>query len=402
MDRTNKNILIIIAGILMIYILLSFLTPKSLDWTPTYNTKDKIPMGMYVFNREIDSFFNTFVERYKLPISDYFYEGIFEDSVLYDYSLLYIHQEMKWNKEEAEKICRFVQEGNSAFISSVDMPEYIKNELKISCLSLPFQPMMMQYSDTITVSIADTCLTEASITHFKGISGSYFTAYDTLHTQVLGTVQMNKESSVNFIKVRYGNGLFLLHLEPAVFTNYFLLQNKNFTYAESALSYIPPYQDIIWSLHNQTSKVISDSPFRFILSQPSLKWAWYLMLAGTFLFIIFNIRRSQRAIRSINKPMNTSVEFVRTIGNMYFQDGDIRNIMNKKIIYLMERIRSDFHFTTDKTDDKFIHLLHLRSGKDLKIIEKLIFLVNKHRDTDYTCTMSDLSRLNTAIENFYK
>ena len=87
---------------------------------------------------------------------------------------------------------------------------------------------------------------------------------------------------------------------------------------------------------------------------------------------------------------------------MYYQEGDIRNVMHNKIIFLMERIRSEYHISTEKTDEKFIHILHLRSGKDQKIIEKMMFLVNKHLDTDYTCTVDDLSRLNTAIENFYK
>ena len=89
---------------------------------------------------------------------------------------------------------------------------------------------------------------------------------------------------------------------------------------------------IIWSLNNQTSKVVSDSPLRFILSQPALKWAWYLLLAGVLIFIIFNLRRTQRPIPILPKNLNTSVEFVKTIGNLYYQEGDIRNLIDKKII----------------------------------------------------------------------
>ncbi len=402
MDKSNKTILIIAGVIIFLYILISWLAPKPLDWTPSYNTKDKIPMGMYVLNREIDSFFYTYVERSKVSVNDYFYEGIFEDSVLYDYNLLYINKDLKWNQEEITKVCRFVQEGNSAFISTIHLPDELKDSLKIEFTGKDFFPQMMMFFDTITVNLADTCLEMASVTHFKGISGSYFTAYDTTYTKVLGHVERMHNKDANFIAVRYGRGVFYLHLEPAVFTNYFLLEGDHHYYAASALSYIPSYQEVIWSLHNQTSKVISDSPYRFILSQPALKWAWYLLIAGTLFFVVFNIRRSQRAIKSIHIPVNTSVEFARTIGNMYYQEGDIRNVMHSKIIFLMERIRSEYHISTEKTDDKFIHILHLRSGKDQKIIEKLMFLVNKHLDTDYTCTVDDLSRLNTAIENFYK
>lgn len=401
MDKSGKTILIIAGVLIFFYLLMSWLTPKPLDWSPTYNTKDKIPMGMYVLNREIDSFFYTYVERSKVPVNEYFYEGIFDDSILYDYNLLYINKDLKWNPEEIEKVCRFVKDGNSAFISTIHLPAGLKDSLNLDVTGIDFFPQMPVFSDTVSVSLADTCLGVDAITHVKGISGSYFTTYDTINTKVLGYVERKQVKEVNFISVRYGMGLIYVHLEPALFTNYFLLEKDHHRYAEMALSYIPSYHEVIWSLYNQTSKVISDSPFRFILSQPALKWAWYLLIAGTLLFVVFNIRRSQRVIKHIPKPVNTSVEFARTIGNMYFQDGDIRNIMHKKIIYLMERIRSEYHIHTDKPDEKFIHLLHLRSGKDQKIIEKMMFLVNKHLDTDYTCTVDDLSRLNTAIENFY-
>ena len=402
MDKSNKTILIIAGVIIFLYILMSWLAPKPLDWTPSYNTKDKIPMGMYVLNREIDSFFNTYVERSKVSVNEYFYEGVFEDSILYDYNLLYINKYLKWNPEEITKVCRFVREGNSAFISTIQMPEDLQDSLKIDVTGIDYFPQSMMFSETMTVSLADTCLEMAKVTHHKGVSGSYFAAYDTAHTKVLGHVEKMDKTFTNFIAMRYGMGMFYVHLEPAVFTNYFLLEGEHHHYGETVLSYIPSHQDVIWSLNNQTSKVISDSPYRFILSQPALKWAWYLLIAGTLLFVVFNIRRSQRAIKSIHIPVNTSVEFARTIGNMYYQEGDIRNVMHNKIIFLMERIRSEYHISTEKTDEKFIHILHLRSGKDQKIIEKMMFLVNKHLDTDYTCTVDDLSRLNTAIENFYK
>ena len=58
---------------------MSWLAPKQIDWSPTYNTKDKIPMGMYVFDHEIDSILRPFVNRIKYPISEYFYDGYFSD-----------------------------------------------------------------------------------------------------------------------------------------------------------------------------------------------------------------------------------------------------------------------------------------------------------------------------------
>lgn len=403
MDKSSKTILIVIGAVLLLFIVLSWLAPKPPDWTPTYNTKDKIPMGMYVLDKEIDSLFGgAYVERSKESPDTYFYEGIFDDSVLIDVQLLYINQNLNWTDSEVSKACRFVRDGNTAFISAIEWPKSLLDSVKAQVVSFAFYPQMQLFSDTVTVSMADSCLNVPPVRSNTGISGSYFSVYDTTVTSVLGYNTRKQDKQVNFIVLPYGRGQFFIHLEPAVFTNYFLLRGQDHRIAESTLSYLSDGQDVIWSLYNQTSKVISDSPFRFILSQPALRWAWYLVLAGILMFVLFNIRRNQRAIRTIPHPLNSSVEFARTIGNLYFQEGNINTIIHRKIIYLLERIRSDYHLSTDTLDEKFMDMLHHRTGKDRKVIEKMIFLVNKHKEYDYTCTTDDLSRLNAAIENFYK
>ena len=58
--------------------------------------------------------------------------------------------------------------------------------------------------------------------------------------------------------------------------------------------------------------------------------------------------------------------------------------------------------TTDVLDGKFTVSLHTKSGKDMKIIQRLVLLINKHKQFDYTCTIHDLQRLSDTIENFYK
>ena len=377
------------------------MAPKPLDWSPTFNTKDKIPLGLYVLDKEIDSLLGNYVERSKISIDEYFYDGIFADSFLYDYCLLYIHPQMMLNQLQTENVCQFVNEGNICFISSHTLPKNLQDTLNLSVFQSSYSHNNNAKYDTITLEISEGGSIVDSIVSHKAISGSYFLHFDTCETDVLGSVKYGYMKQANFIKTRFGAGYFFIHLEPAVFSNYYLLQKGTYKYAEIALSYIPDYHEVIWSLYNQTSKVISDSPFRFILSQPALRWAWYLLVGGVIVFVIFNLRRSQRVIPTIQYPVNTSVEFARTIGNLYFMDGSISNIMTHKIIYLLEKIRADYHLNTEILDEKFVLSLHLRSGREIKIIERMIFLVNKHQEFDYNCSPDDLTRLNFAIENFY-
>jgi hypothetical protein len=114
--------------------------------------------------------------------------------------------------------------------------------------------------------------------------------------------------------------------------------------------------------------------------------------------MIFNAKRWQRAVPILSPNTNTTVEFVRTISNLYQQEGSVRDIMDKKIIFSLERIRSRYRISTEVLDNAFIQKLQAKTQCSPADAERLVFLIQKHRDTDYVCTHDDLRRLNTAME----
>ena len=54
--------------------------------------------------------------------------------------------------------------------------------------------------------------------------------------------------------------------------------------------------------------------------------------------MIFNAKRRQRVVPIINPLPNTTLDFTKTIGNLYYQEGNHQNIVDKKIIYFLEKI----------------------------------------------------------------
>jgi hypothetical protein len=175
------------------------------------------------------------------------------------------------------------------------------------------------------------------------------------------------------------------------------LKGNHHEYAEKILSYIPK-GEVFWGIQNQTGEVISDSPMRYILSQPALKWAWYLFLIGMLIFIFFNAKRKQRVVPIIKPLANTTVDFTKTIGNLYYQEGDHNNIIDKKIIYFLEKVRNEYLIETHILDDDFIKKLHLKSGKDLEDIKHIVTLINAYRKNNYISIEDDLLQINNAIE----
>src|SRR5690606_9846013 len=197
----------------------------------------------------------------------------------------------------------------------------------------------------------------------------------------------------------HGNGNFYLHVQPIAFTNYYLLKD-NYKYAEDVLSYFPKENDVFWKVRRYNDQNMVDSPLRFIFSQPALKWAWLFAIFGMLVFMFFNAKRRQRVIPIITPLRNTTVDFTKTIGNLYYQEKDYMNIIDKKIIFFLEKIRNDYYLDTFNLDDTFINRLHQKSGKSKEEISELIHLIKKLRNQS-TATENEVVALNKKIEKFY-
>lgn len=394
----NKTIKIYIVFLVLLFVGIIFIDanrPKPIDWSPTYGINDKIPFGMYVFNEESDAVFkNQKVTKVFETAYEYF-EPLYDyDSLVNTYTkkgtVLSISENYLIDDESTQEILYFVQHGNKAFISSKNFPQKLMDSLKFK-YSAKFEA-----SDSLKSWVANPKLGSKKYDITMGAGNTYFDKIDTLYTTVLG-YQGNKEKLVNFIKVPYGSGEFYLHTQPTAFTNYHLLKENHAEYASKVLSYIDN-EDIFWMIKSQSGIVVSSSPLRYILSQPALKWAMYISLIGILIFIIFTAKRKQRIIPIIKPLPNTTVDFTKTIGNLYFQEGNHDNIIEKKIIYFLEKIRTEYLLDTVILDDVFIKKLHQKSAKKLEDIERVVYLINQHRKNYHQAIESDLIALNTAIE----
>ena len=395
MNRTLKIyvffLILLLAGI--VYIDIN--RPKPINWSPTYSIKDKIPFGLYVFDNEIKSYFkNQKIEKINTTPYEYLIDLYDYDTLVNNYKIngtaVNISEYSDIDKQSVEELLIFVSRGNTAFLSSKELPMQLLDSLKVTT------KLNYKFNDSIFNWVANKKLDSKKYKITEGLGNNYFSKIDTLNATVLG-YQNGDSTRVNYIKVKYYDGEFLLHTQPTAFTNFHLLKGDHFEYAQKVLSYIPK-NNIFWFIKNQDGQAISQSPMRYILKQPPLKYAWYIFLIGTIIFIIFNAKRKQRII-PIKKPLpNTTVDFTKTIGNLYYQEGDHDNIINKKIVYFLERIRNVYLIDTNKLDDEFIKKLHLKSGKDLSDIQRAVFLISTHRKSPHSSIEEDLIQINKAIE----
>lgn len=389
------KIYLILLGLLFAAIIaMDAMKPVPIDWRPTYSIKDKIPLGLYVFDQELSSLARQKISKFRVTPYEYLDAAFDYDTLVENYkikgTLLNISNLPNIDDESCKEIFNFVARGNAAFLSMKVLPKYLIDSLKVEVAA------GYNLTENVNFSMANPAFGKKKYAMKEGISPLFFSKMDTLNSTVLGYMKVDS-SHVNFIKVRYGEGEIYLHTEPAIFTNFHLLKDNHYEYAQQVLSYLPN-REIFWYTKGIDGSQISDSPLAFIFSQPALKWAWLIFIVGMLVFIIFNAKRKQRVVPIIDPLLNTTVEFTKTIGNLFYQEGDHDAIIDKKIIYFLEKVRNDYLIDTAVIDDAFMRKLHQKSGKDMALIEHALFLVNAHRKSPHAAVEEDLIHINTALE----
>ena len=365
--------------------------PKPINWTPTYATKDKIPFGLYVFDKEAQQLFkgDSIKKIYETPY-EYFDQ-------LYNYTtkqyrssgtFISIYEQNYLDSESAKELIYFAEHGNTVFLSSKNLPYLLLDTLGVTANGA------FVLKDTIKMGLAKK---GNQYSFSRGAGMIYFDSIKNKKAEILGYQEHGKTKNPNFIRVPFGQGQFLLHTQPAAFSNYYLLRDGNYKYAQELASYIPK-GNIFWSSPFFVKRSTeSDNSLRYILSQPALKWAFWLSLLAFIAFVLFNAKRRQRVVPEILPLRNTTVDFARTIGNLYYLEGDHHTIMEKKIIYFLEHIRNTYLIDTYSLDDAFIEKLHLKTGKSIDDIKWTIHLIRKHRH-EFASTEADVLEINKAIE----
>ncbi len=371
--------------------------PVPIDWTPTFNENHAKPYGLKVLFEELPELFpNEKIKTVNTTPYEYFYQSFYTADEEYDKNGTYINIKDYNTIDDTsiEELLNYVSKGNNVLLSTSSFSEKLLDTLN---LKIRYDYALQPEAE---LSFTNEKLKNNTITLNKNIEKDYFSKIDSSKTTILGYQKFKDTTKIiNFVKVQHNKGAFFLHTQPYVFTNYYLLKDDYYKYPEAILAHLPN-KTIHFDAAVKRGKGLSSSPLRFILSQKSLRWGWYIALLTLLLFMIFNAKRKQRIVNIIKPLENTTLAFTKTIGNLYYETKDHNNVVNKKITYFLERIRNDFYLDTTNLDEKFIKNLALKSGKKKNDIEEFITLIIKLNKRSF-CTQEDVLQLTKAIDNFY-
>lgn len=390
--KSYRRFLVVMALLFVIYIILQLTKPDPTDWAVTLSKSDKMPFGSYILYDQLQNLYpSASLNSYREPLYNSLPE---EDRGTSAYFI--IAPEVAMEEMDIERLLRFAEKGNYVFISGYGISDKLLDTLGLKTAAVfDVGPL-----DSNAVRLSNPTLKDTQLYTIDKLSvGQYFSEVNNRDsTTVLG---VNNRNHPDFVKVTVGDGAFFVHAAPLCFTNYFLLYKNNKDYTEKVLSYIPKHvTNVFWDEYYKLGRGGASTPLRFFLNNTWLRYALWLSIIALLLFVLFNMKRKQRIIPVIAPLRNTTLDFVKTVSGVYFNQKDNAGIAHKKIVYWLEFVRQHFYLSTQQLDNEFIQALEKKSGVNETLIRQIV----QYAENIQEITVNDalLREISDAIDTFYK
>lgn len=387
-----------LAGAVVLYLVLSLMAPRQLDWRITFHREHKIPFGGFALSDLMHELFPD----HKINQNNYTLYELY-DTLEKPVNFLSISLSFGPGDDDVKALLKNVAEGGHAFISAHSIYGKFADTLNITTRDYFFdeehEHFLTDKNDTSTLRFTNPNM---------NVRGKFLYPRKNFHERLVlytDSLHHKKVVAVNDVElpvtiiIPWGKGSIIVNCTPMAFTNAYLLPHDNYKFAAALLSYLPQ-NDLVWTEYYELGRMEAQSPLRFVLKNESLSWAYFITVFSLLLFIIFEAKRKQRIIPVIKPLGNTTVEFVSTIGDLYYQHGEHKDIAEKKISFLLEHIRTKYWLNTGKLDDTFITTLAKKSGKGEEDIKGLVMII-KLIQSQPEIALDRLVDLNNKIEHFY-
>jgi hypothetical protein len=353
MRKKNKIYLSLLLLLFSSLVIIHHFVPSPVDWSLSFNGNKRSPYACSVARELMKVIFpGKDIKDNNVSLFQ-----ILNQDTLENRNLIIISNEFSPEEPDLSALLDFAARGNAVFLSSLEYPGKLCDTLRFQTEipvidSALFKPVKEFLKLSFSGKSNDTLFT-----YRKSMPDCSFTRYDTLNSVPLGT---DRAGRVNFIRIQFGKGEIYIHCQPLAFTNFHILYG-NFRYACTALSYLP-VRNTIWDQYYKPDRIIDLSPVRYILSEPPLKAAYFLILITILIYLIYGSKRTQRIIPVISPEQNTSLDFINTISTLYFRGQNHADLARKKFVYFNDFIRNRYFLQGFDQSAEQVRTLAMRSG----------------------------------------
>ena len=387
--KSLRLYIIILAGLITIYLVAQYNRPKPVDWSETFSSGDKIPFGTYIiYHRLNDIFPGAKIQTLREPAYN-----VINDHGIQHATYMIICNSVNLNEYDYKKLIEFIRKGNDVFISATYFGDELQKKLKIET-----QVEFKNFKGSVGLKFTNKYLDTNKIYYTtRGIGDMYFSQLDTAVLVALGS---NTYDHVNFLKYTTGKGNLYLNTTPFMFTNFSLFNKTGSEYAATALSFVKNDKMLIWDQYYALGREDDDSSMRVFLRNYALRWTFYIAFFSLIIFVLYEMKRRQRIIPVIEQLENSTLNFVNVVGQVYYEQRDNRNISNKKILYFLEHLRSQYNLKTNLLDQEFTENFAKKTGTEPAFATELINYIS-YLNAAQQVSNAELIKLNKLIEQFY-
>ncbi|MCG8306217.1 MAG: hypothetical protein MI975_02420 [Cytophagales bacterium] len=392
MIRLNWKYLSFLSGILVLYFVLLYFMPQRFNWFVTLHQRDKNPFGAYVLKSLMrDSWIPEVTSSNKT---------LFELSELNEPNLMIICENFEVSPSGIEALMNLAYGGKRILISAHQMDTSFSQALKFSLnkLSFSFYLQNMWGGDTTGVSLSEARPDAGKVYWYpRQLLSQHFMDFDTAKFRVLAR---NTDGEAVALKIDHGEGAFILSSTPLVFSNFSMLRSENHEFAAGILSRLLPGA-LHWTEYYQLGRMESRTPLRYILTQPPLKWALYVLMISILMFMLFEMKRKQRVIPVLSPLKNETLDFVKTIARLYYQRKDHKNLAAKKILHFTEYLKHQLHVDLNDDISEVVTTVAAKTATDEKEVQLFFDQMNRIGNASFISS-GDLKSLTDRIDRILK
>lgn len=410
-------ILIVLTALAVIVVLQKGRGKKKYNWYKNYRDEVANPYELGAFRKMLQAKSKNFVEINELSI-----RSTFKSKLKKSNTYVSIGESSYLNSRDVTELMTFLKNGNDAIIICEYFPRLLLNELMSVGTNIETD---MLRADTVTAKVLYNNRHSDSFLFVNKVrEGSEYTDWPVFSTfpgeNVLNHDYMSEDGSrqyitlgrlndqPDFIAINIEGGRLYLHSNPQLFTNQALTSKEGYQYLNDVFKGIP-LENTFYDVSSRYPKNESEergegqTPLSYILSQPSLRLAWYMLMLTAVLFFLFRARRKQNVIPVLEKKKNSSLQFIRTLGELFYTRAVNKEMAKIATNGLMFFIRNKLNVSTRNMDESKIELIALRSGHSLDEVRELFNACISLANTQQTdITSRELMSLENKINKFYQ
>lgn len=417
--KLNRWFVVGIVAFLVLMFIIELRLPKNFSWEPTFRSADKQPFGCCLFDSLMQA---TMPQGYSVT-----------DSSLYQLTqdttrrgILVVADELELTEVDMESIFKMTARGSHVMLVSHSLCDKMCDTLAITMLgygkSFDLQNHIKynKYRDEITWESDTLGYVPCDYAVYGPLCTRRFRFVyddnDSIDTEVNRSIDAQATYRGDYISATFpmGKGYITFACVPLLFTNYAVVDQtkdeerktryevksdddekretrkieqrvRTVEFPLRLLSLMKDLPVIRTEAYCPKFDETEQSPLRYLISQPPLRWALYLAMTGALLYLVFAGRRRQRVIPIEKEPENHSLEFIHLVGSLYYHSKERRSLVRRKWTYFAEELRRTIHVdVTDASEDdvNLTTLARLTATDEMEIRDLILRLRQLATDDD--------------------